>query len=315
MPAHTKRNIERKDLDVVMAVAETGSLRSAAAAMGLEPSAISRRIRGLEDRLGVSLFERLRSGVRLTEAGRRFHQQAGSLIEQLDEAMRLMLLAGRAESGKIALGITGSLSSHYLGQLIRMFRVGHPEVVLTVSAGSTQHHLSAIADRSLDLAFVLGTPRREGFAAQRLWSEPIVAALASDDVRTTQALLPLQSLAEDQFIVSCDPPGPAIHDYLLRSLSDLSFRPQISRYNVGHEALIQMVGLGFGVSLVCGSEMRLSSPHVTFVPLEGEQVSFSAIWSPQNDNPALRRFLSLARSLSREEQSSAAALRTPDPSP
>ena len=98
-----------------MALAEAGTFRRAAAAMTLEPSAISRRIRGLEDRLGAPLFERSRSGVRLTEAVRFFHQQAGGVIERLNEAMRLIMSAGHAGNGKVALGVVGSLSSRYLG--------------------------------------------------------------------------------------------------------------------------------------------------------------------------------------------------------
>ena len=302
-----RRGIELRDLDVIIAVAEAGTLRGAAAAMALEPSAISRRVRALEERLGASIFERSRSGVKLTEAGRIFHRQASGIIQDLDQAMLSMLSAGRAGNGKVALGIVGSLSSRYLGQLIRMYRGAHPGVVLAISEGSIHNHLTAISDRSLDVAFLPGTPQPEGLETLRLWSEAIVVALGPNDRRTAQAYLSLQSLAEDQFILSCDPPGPETHDFIIRSLSNLNFRPQISRYKVGREALIQMVGLGFGISLVCGVEMRLSYPHVAFVPLDGEEVSFSAVWSPQNDNPALRRFLSLARQLSREEQTAAAS--------
>lgn len=310
-----KRGIDLTDLDVLLAVTEAGSFRGAASVLVLEPSAVSRRIRTLEDRLGASLFERTRSGVRLTEAGRLFHHHAVAAKERLEEATRSVQSAGRVGNGRLALGIVGSLSSRFLGQLIRMFRSAHPGVNLTISEGSTHDHLAAIADRSLDLAFVLGKPRSEGFDAQHLWSEPIVAALPAEDTRTAYSTLSLPSLADDQFIVSSDPPGPEIHDFIIRALSDLSFRPRISRYKVGKEALIQMVGLGFGISLVCGSEMRLAYPNVTFVPLEVEDVPFSALWSPRNDNPALRRFLSLARSLSRAEQQTAAVSRTPDPSP
>ena len=141
-----------------------------------------------------------------------------------------------------------------------------------------------------------------------------MVALASDDSRAAQPRLPFASFAEDHFIVSRDPPGHEVHDFIIRSLSGLNSHPRITRYKVGREVLIQMVGLGFGTSLVCGSTMRLSYPHVNFVPLEGEAIPFSAIWSPQNDNPALRRFLSLARRLAREEKL-AVASRTPDRSP
>ena len=311
--ARAAHEVELKDLDALMTVAEIGSLRGAAALLGLEPSAISRRVRRLEDRLGASLLERSRSGVRLTNAGRLFHNDARNALNRLDDAIHAVGAAGQAANGEVSIGIVGSLSSLFVGQLIRQYRAKHPSVALNLSEGSHHDHLAALTDRSLDLAFVPGRPTIEGCGVEHLWSEPIVAVLASDDVRSAQSRLSLASLAEDQFIVSRDPPGRDVHDLIVRSLSQLGFHPRISRYKVSREALILMVGLGFGTSLTCGSEMRLSYPQVTFVPLDGEEVPFSAIWSPQNDNPALRRFLSLARCLSREKQR-AAVSRTPDPS-
>lgn len=312
MSTQTNRIVELKDLEILVAVAGAGSFRAAAAAMQMDPSVISRRIRNLEDRLGASLFERSRSGVRLTDAGRVFERQAGEVIEQLGEATRSLLSAGRAESGKVAFGVLGSLSSDFLRDLIKAFREAHPSVVLTVHEGSTHEHLAAINERSLDLAFVLGAPRLAGFDSEQLWSEAVTVALPSDDTRATQTSMSLASVANDDFIVSYDPPGPEIHDYIVRSISELSFRPSIKRYKVSRGSLLQMVGLSFGISLGCASEMRLSFPNVTFVPLDGAAIPFSAIWSPENDNPALRRFLSLARQLAREERQRDAVSKIPD---
>ncbi len=58
-----------------------------------------------------------------------------------------------------------------------------------------------------------------------------------------------------------------------------------------------LVGLGLGVSLVADHWRGVSVSDVTFVPIgsEDETVPFTLSWRPENDNPALRRFLSLAR--------------------
>ena len=158
--APAARAVDLKDVDILMSVAEIGSLRGTASALNLQPSTVSRRIRSLENRLGASLFERSRSGVRMTEAGRSFHDEAQIAIQHLDQAVRSVVLAGHAGNGRVAIGIIGSLSSCFLEQLIRRFRVEHPAVVLTVSEGSNHDHLAGIEDRSLDLAFVLKTCAR-----------------------------------------------------------------------------------------------------------------------------------------------------------
>ena len=78
-------------------VAENLSFSRAAQVLGVRQSAVSRRVRALEDRLGVSLFERDTNGVRLTEAGRRFLDKARSGIAEIDHAVKV---AASAEIGR-----------------------------------------------------------------------------------------------------------------------------------------------------------------------------------------------------------------------
>ena len=67
-------------------VAECLSFRRAAAVLRIRQSTVSRRVRSLEDTLGVSLFERFSGGVRVTAAGARFFDRARYALVQLDQA-------------------------------------------------------------------------------------------------------------------------------------------------------------------------------------------------------------------------------------
>ena len=302
-PEFIRRAVELRDIDVLMAVTEAGSFRRAAAALRLEPSAVSRRVRRMEDLLGVSLFERNGSGVRLTNAGKLFHEEASNAVSLLDGAVRLAMAAGRGSKGVVAVGLIGSLSSEFLWRLITAFRSDHPDVVITICEGSLHNHLVAIASGALDVAFVLGAPRLEAVKSLHLWSEPIYAAVSTKDIRSTDISLSFETLVDDRFIVSYDAPGPEVHDLIIRQFSDAGFQPQVDKYKVGREGLMLMVGMRFGLSLVCASETRISYPEVSYVPVAGQEIGHSAIWSDQNDNPALRRLLSRARQLSEQATS------------
>ena len=313
---HTRfpSSVELRDLNVVLTVAESTSFRDAAQTLGVNPAAVSRRVRDLEDKLGASLFERSSGGVRVTGAGRAFLDTISDIAARLDEAARTIAGAGRARTGRVEIGITTSLSSRLLNQLMTAYRASHPEVLLSISEGSYHDHLTAITDRTRDIAFVPGTPPR-GVESEVLWHDVVFAALPADDDRVASQSLPLSSLASDHFIVSSDSSGPAAHDFIIRKLSSLGFRPQVVQHRVGREALMTMVGLGFGTSLICATELRAEYKDVRFVEIEGETVAFSAIWLLKNDNPAFRRFLSLARQLAREQDFVAAVFQTPDPLP
>jgi len=75
-------------------VGEYLSFRRVAAVLGIRQSAVSRRVRELEDELGVSLFERHHAGVRITNAGVRFLQEARAALAQLDQAVKAATAAG-----------------------------------------------------------------------------------------------------------------------------------------------------------------------------------------------------------------------------
>ena len=77
-----------------------------------------------------------------------------------------------------------------------------------------------------------------------------------------------------------------------------NWRPSVVRVlDVSQDLMMRFVALGFGLSLVSDWSTAIVYPGVAFRPLAGEDhhVSYSAVWLPGNDNPALRRFLSLAR--------------------
>src|SRR5580658_5952459 len=86
-----------------LAVANHLSFRRAAKALGIWQSALSRGVRALEDELGVSLFERHRTGVRVTHAGTRFFEQARDALEQLDHASRIAGAAGQGGTGQLSI--------------------------------------------------------------------------------------------------------------------------------------------------------------------------------------------------------------------
>ena len=68
--------IELRHLRYVVAAAECGSFRRAAKALGIQESAISRRIRDIEDEVGAAFFIRCSTGVILTHAGKKFVEHA-----------------------------------------------------------------------------------------------------------------------------------------------------------------------------------------------------------------------------------------------
>jgi DNA-binding transcriptional LysR family regulator len=280
-------------------VREHLSLTRAAAILGVSQSAVSRRLRSLEDTLGVSLFERGVYGVRLTDAGRRFLDKAQLGLTEIDEAVRAAGAAGRGADGAIRIGILSSISAGPVRDLLSAYCEVYSDVALSVADGAATAHIAALTERRLDIAFLTGAPPASQCDALVIWSAQIFVAIPDHHLLAKTPSLDWPALRGEHFIITRDAPGPEIHDHIVRRAAAFGHSPSVEPCNVRRETLMHLVGLGFGISLISESGTATRYPNVVFRPLISPEdvLPYSAVWLPQNDNPALRRLLSLARAM------------------
>lgn len=287
-------SIELRHLSYFVAAAEHGGFRKAGIALEISQSAISRRIRDLEDHIGVSLFHRCTSGVSLTYAGQRFLRRAKQGLRAIQEGTESVALIGRGEEGVVRIGIFSSLASGFLYDLLRVYSLDHAEVRIELIEGAPADHVAAIRQFRLDVAFVTGTTKWADCETKHLWSERVFAVLPEGHDLALKEELSWDDLEVESFIVSDLPPGPEINDYLVQRLAALGHHPDIRQQYVGRDNLLQLVALGRGLTLTSEATTAARFPGICYRPITSEILPFSAVWSPQNDNPAFRRLLSLA---------------------
>lgn len=280
-----------------IAAADYGSFRKAAAALAIQESSISRRIRDLEDELGASLFVRYSGGVRLTVAGQEFLRNARHALRQIDIGVTKVAAVGRAEQGLIKIGIFSSLASGFLFDLLRTYAQRHPNVKIDIIDGSPPEHVAAVRNLNLDVAFITGMPAWDGCEAEHLWCEKVFLVLPDDHPLANKPDLGWADLASERFIVSDGAPGLEIHEYIVARLADVGRKVEIQTQQVGRDNILSLVAVGQGLTLTSEATTGARFPKITYRKIEGEVLPFSMIWSDRNDNPACRRLLSLARSM------------------
>lgn len=281
-------------------VAEQLSFRRAADVLGIRQSAVSRRIQALEDSLGVSIFERHHGGVRLTTAGMRFLAVARSALTQLDIAAQVAGAAGRGENGELHIGICSSIAAGFLRDLIQHFFNHHSNVDLEIREIAPSKYRALLHKGDLDVAFTTGTPIVSGCETRQLWTERLFAVLPQEHPLATKRELDWESLSNERFILRDSDPDRAIEEYLAKLVSTIGRHPNIQLFDVGRDTALHLVALGLGLSLTTEATTSSLYPGVVFCPIVDVEtvIPFSAVWSTNNDNPAFRRFLSLARAMS-----------------
>ena len=284
-------------LRFALRAAEHLSFRAAARSLSIGQGALSRRVRALEDEIGVSLFERHRGGVRVTAAGREFLARVKSALDGLDSAVDHANTAGRAETGSFRIGFFHSLASGRLRDIIVDYRSQWPHVQLEFLEAGNEAQMVALRERQIDVGFVVGAEQIVGLDSEPVWTGRGFIALPEHHALALRNQIALSDLQGEAFLMRSHGEGSSAVGWLAaRRGAEQPFAAETS-YAVSRESLLTLVGMRFGVTIVAESATGLGVPGVVFRPIKepGIVVPFRMVWFAGNDNPALRRFLSRVR--------------------
>ncbi len=154
-----------EDLRVLVAVVAAGGIAAGANRLNIAKSAVSHRIRELEDRLGARLFDRTKRRVQLTEVGREFHDRAVELLKGLEQAEEAASSASGELKGRIRVAAPVSFTTHCLTLVIGQFLERHPAVTLSVD---TNDRMVDFVGDGFDLAIRIAQLPDSTLVARRL---------------------------------------------------------------------------------------------------------------------------------------------------
>ena len=152
-------------LAVMAAVVDARSFAKAGDALDMSPSGVSRAVARLEARLGIRLFERTTRSVRLTDEGRRFHEQVMPLIAALQDATADAQGGAAAVRGRLRVNVDPFFSRLILGPALGGFLERHPALEVELR---TRDDLGDLVGDGFDLALRFGHPQPSSLVARKL---------------------------------------------------------------------------------------------------------------------------------------------------
>jgi DNA-binding transcriptional LysR family regulator len=163
------------DLRLFAEVVEHGSYTSAARSLGLQTSKLSRRVRALEEELGVRLLNRTSRSLSLTETGRRFHQHCLALVAESKAAKEVIDQTRTQPQGTVRISCPIPLLSSGIAEIIARYLSENPLVQVLVDA--TNRRVDVI-EEGLDFAIRVRLPPLEDtdLAVRRLGLSTLVLA-------------------------------------------------------------------------------------------------------------------------------------------
>lgn len=187
-----------RSLEVLVAVAETGQMRSGAKLLGLTQPAASQHIAALEKEFGTRLIDRSTRPARLTHAGLRLHSRAQKILNALTDMETEMRHIGQSSISLLRLGIQASIATTLTPSLVTLAqeRFGVEDIIL--HAGQSGDHERLLRTKQADLA-ITSNPflDMDGLERHHVLTEAFLLVLPTgytgpvDSLEAVQSRLPL----------------------------------------------------------------------------------------------------------------------------
>ncbi|RKT67678.1 DNA-binding transcriptional LysR family regulator [Saccharothrix variisporea] len=273
-----------RHLRTICAIADTGSLTRAAAALHQTQPGLSAQLRRIEAMLGGTLFERGQNGVVPTSFGEVVLARAQAVLPTLDELMNTAAVAPRtAGTRRFRLG---SAPAPLLGGLISAIKALHPGADITTRGHHTpQPLLDDVAGGRLEAAIVGDSPGYElpvphGVVLRSIATEPVFAILPESHELARQEEVVLEDLLDQDWAVPR--PEDRTPEYWSRVALGVGRRMRI-RYEAEGRLLVEVVRHGHAVSLVQPTFDEV--PGVVVRPIAGDPIQFRHVLVWHRDGP------------------------------
>jgi DNA-binding transcriptional LysR family regulator len=262
------RRVRLRDLHVLSAVAELGSMVKGAAHLGVSQPVVSQAIADLEAAIGHRLLDRNSRGVEPTPYGRALLKHGQMAFDDLRQGIREIEHLANPEAGEVWIGCPESLAGALLPPIIEPLSRKHPRATFHVSQSytlSTQLEFADLRERKLDLVLArLVRPFGEfsfedDLIVEHLFDDDLVIVAGADSPWARRRKIELKDLSDVPWVL----PPKSWNLFLVKeAFQSVGLAvPQIRVETFSVALRNQLLELGSFVAAVPGSMLRLNAKH------------------------------------------------------
>ena len=250
-----------RQIEVFRAIMLTSSVSGAAKLLNVSQPAVSRLIAHAEQRLGLSLFDRIKGRLYATPEAKRLFAEVDVVYQGVQRVNEVAddLIENRL--GHLRIGCSPSLSQDVMPRAVARFYRDYPDVRIQLQGLTPGLLMQAVLTKQLELGVAFTTETHPGVTAKRLFDNRIVVALPANHPLTARNVLHARDLVGQPLIgyASEIPVGQLIRKHIQEEALDLRFRTEVQQLHVAC-ALVQA---GAGIALI--DEVTASGPIWTRV--------------------------------------------------
>lgn len=251
-----------RDLEVFIAVAESGHIGAAAKKLYISQPTVSHVISQIEETYHVKLFERLSRKLYITETGTEFLQYARHLLANFRDMEHYLYHA--SEQLCLHIGASLTVGSFFLSDMITKFEQENPRIRARVYIDNTKNIVRKISEGTLDVAVVEGTVPPGDVVEKVVYEDEMVLICGKSHPFASRKAIRLDELENMDCVLREE--GSGTRDFLI-NLTEKRGIPIVEKW-VCHssDSIIHIVAAGQGISILSKS-LVLQEPAVVQVPI------------------------------------------------
>ncbi|GHG60032.1 LysR family transcriptional regulator [Streptomyces griseocarneus] len=279
------------------AIIDTGSFTAAARALDISQSAVSHAISSLEKELGVGLMKRDRTGIELTETGRRVLAHTRAVLMHSEQMRHAANNSPADLRGRIRIGTSQSFACRLLPALMTALRTRHPQLEIELRDGPDMQIADWLRGYAIDVGIVT-LPKKE-LSTIPLLQDRMYAVLPTGHRLAQNAGLRVQQLSTEPLLL----PVGGMEAMVRAMFRTVGLEPDIAYRVQDVNALLAMVAGGHGITVLPSLAMPVMPAGLRVVPLTPTVSRKLAIgMSPRSNNSrAVAAFISVAQTLANRE--------------
>ena len=285
-----------------VAVAESLHFGKAALRLHMTQPPLTQAIAGLEQRLGVRLFDRTKRSVQLTDAGQALLPEARELLARAMGLPAHARAAAHGETGRLRLAFVSTVGYGLLPQWLQAFRNAFPRVKLDLVESTGDVQLQSLERGDIDAGFMLHTAGFEpaGMHHLRVIHEPLVVALPEHHELAVARSLSLGRVLDQPLVIFPRRTLPSLHDAIFSMYHAAGRTPHVAQEAIQMLTIVNLVSAGLGVAWVPETVRQFQRTGILYRQITGKQaqqvpmVDTSLVWH-STANPILERFVEFAR--------------------
>ena len=275
--------------EVMVTVAEEGSLTAAAEKLGYTQSGVSRIIADLEAECGFPLLTRGKLGAALTSEGEKMLVPMRALLRAGDAVTETADEINGLRAGHIRIGLFSSVAVQWAPRLISSFLALYPNIRVEFYAGLYHEIVRMIETEELDCGFIT-KQAREKLDFLELKQDRLLAVVPPEHPFAGAAALPVCEIAKESFIL----PGEGSHYDIGRIFAESGLKPQVRFSMQDDGGAIAMVAHGMGITILPELVLLGCAQKICALPLDPPFSRSIGIANKRNKvlSPAARAFIS-----------------------